>query len=323
MIEFSSPLYFLLFGFIPLLLLWYILKGRKQEGFIQVSSINLINKKLVKRGAIRKAILLILQFAIMVLIIFGLARPRAVDSLEENIVDVIDIVMVVDISSSMLAEDFKPNRLEAVKKTAEEFIESRKGDRIGLLVFAGETFIQCPLTVDFNVLISLLREVSVAELEYDGTAIGMAIANAINRLRNSQAESKVIILLSDGSNNAGELEPLTAADMAKEFGIKIYTIGAGTNESVTYIPNRGYIRNEIDENTLQEIAGRTQARYFRATDVESLGLVYNEIDQLERSTIEIKQYTRYRELYGIFLIPALILGVVYDSLNRSVFRRIR
>ncbi|MEE9189948.1 MAG: VWA domain-containing protein, partial [Candidatus Neomarinimicrobiota bacterium] len=302
---------------------WYILKGRKREGFIQVSSVNLISKKLVKRGAIRKAILLFLQFAMIVLIIFGLARPRSVDSLEENIVDVIDIVMVVDISSSMLAEDFKPNRLEAVKKTAEKFIENRKGDRIGLLVFAGETFIQCPLTVDFDVLINLLREVTVAELEYDGTAIGMAIANAINRLRNSEAESKVIILLSDGSNNTGELEPLTAADMAKEFGIKIYTIGAGTNESVTYIPNRGYIRNEIDENTLQEIAGRTQARYFRATDVKSLSLVYDEIDQLERSTIEVKQYTRYRELYGFFLIPALILGVLFDSLNRSIFRSIR
>ena len=251
----------------------------------------------------------------------GLSRPRLVDTLEETKIEVVDIILVLDISSSMLAEDFKPNRLEAVKKTAKTFIENRKGDRIGLLVFAGETFIQCPLTIDVDVLTNLLKDVTVAEKEYDGTAIGMAIANATNRLRNSDDVSKVMILLSDGSNNAGELDPLTAAEMASEFDIKIYTISAGTNQSVTYIPNRGYIRNEIDEETLKAIARQTNGQYFRANNIQKLKQIYKEIDRLERSEIEVKTYTRYQDLYGWFLIPAAIFGLWYESLNRSIFRR--
>ena len=181
-------------------------------------------------------------------------------------VDVVDIIMVLDISSSMLAEDFQPNRLEAVKTAAQQFIENRAGDRIGLLVFAGETFIQCPLTTDKDVLVSLLNDVRVAEKEYDGTAIGMAIANATNRLRSSEAKSKVMILLSDGSNNAGELDPTTAADLASQFDIKVYTIGAATDQSLTYIPGVGRMVNEIDEETLKAIAKTTGGRYFRARD---------------------------------------------------------
>ena len=169
-------------------------------------------------------------------------------------IDIVDIVLVIDISSSMLATDFKPNRLEVVKKTAKNFISKRDGDRLGILVFAGESFIQCPLTIDKDVLLSLMDEVSVAQQSYDGTAIGMAIANATNRLRNSASKSKVMILLSDGSNNSGELDPTTAADLAKQFNIKIYTIGAGTNDDVSFIPGRGYIRNEIDEKSLIAIA---------------------------------------------------------------------
>jgi Ca-activated chloride channel family protein len=322
LIEFSAPQYLFLLILIPFLIIWYFKKGRKSEGTIQISSTRLISKNFITRGSRRSNLLIALQMLVLILVILGLARPRSIDTLEETKIDVIDIVMVIDISSSMLAEDFQPNRLEAVKKTAEKFVAGRKGDRIGLLVFAGETFIQCPLTIDIDVLKNLLKEVTVAEQEYDGTAIGMAIANATNRLRNSNAKSKVIILLSDGSNNAGELDPLTAADMAKEFDIKIYTIGAGTNESVTYIPNRGYIRNEIDEGTLKEISGRTDARYFRATNVKSLELIYEEIDNLERSEIEIKTYTRYKDLYAWFLFPALFTGVVYQSLRHSIFRRI-
>ena len=159
----------------------------------------------------------------------------------------------------MLATDFKPNRLEVVKKTAKNFISKRDGDRLGILVFAGESFIQCPLTIDKDVLLSLMDEVSVAQQSYDGTAIGMAIANATNRLRNSASKSKVMILLSDGSNNSGELDPSTAADLAKQFNIKIYTIGAGTNDDVSFIPGRGYIRNEIDEKSLKAIAKKTGA----------------------------------------------------------------
>lgn len=214
-----------------------------------------------------------------------------------------------------------PNRLEAVKKTAKNFIDARNNDRIGVLVFAGESFIQCPLTVDKEVLISLMDEVKVAEQSYDGTAIGMAIANATNRLRHSDAMSKVMILLSDGSNNAGELDPLTSADLASNFGIKIYTIGAGTNQDVSFIPGRGYIRNEIDEETLKSIAKRTDGKYFRATNISGLEQVYATIDELERTEIEIKEYTRYKELFGWFLIPALILGLGGQTIDRTLYRR--
>ena len=246
--------------------------------------------------------------------------PRSVNNLKETSVSVIDILLVLDISSSMLADDFKPNRLEAVKKTASEFIQSRKEDRIGILVFAGESFIQCPLTIDKTVLKSLINEITVASKEYDGTAIGMAIANGTNRLRNSKVESKVMILLSDGSNNSGEIDPITAAELADQFNIKIYTIGAGTNKSYTRIPGRGMIRNEIDEETLIRIAKVTGGKYFRATDIETLGLVYSEISSLERSEIDVKEYTQYRELYGWFLIPAFILGMSMEIIRRSIFR---
>jgi len=321
MIEFANPYYILLLLLIPLLIFWYMVFGRKREGTIQFSATKLIGDHFKKRGKIRTAMMKTISFIIMVLIIFGLTRPRLVDNLEETKIEVVDIVMVLDISSSMLAEDFKPNRLEAVKSTAKTFIENRKGDRIGLLVFAGETFIQCPLTIDTDVLVDLLDEVTVAEREYDGTAIGMAIANATNRLRTSDAKSKVMILLSDGSNNAGELDPLTAAEMAKEFDIKIYTIGAGTNQSVTYIPNRGYIRNEVDEETLKDIAKVTNGIYFRANNVNRLKSIYDEIDKLERSEIEVKTYTRYKDLYGWFLIPAAILGILFEVVSRGIFRR--
>jgi Ca-activated chloride channel family protein len=234
---------------------------------------------------------------------------------------VVDIVLVMDISSSMLATDFPPNRLEAVKKTAKDFINARSGDRMGVLVFAGESFIQCPLTIDQDVVLSLMDEIRVAEQSYDGTAIGMAIANATNRLRHSDAKSKVMILLSDGSNNAGELDPITAADLAAKFGIKIYTIGAGTNQDVSFIPGRGYIRNEIDEETLRSISQRTNGRYFRATNVSVLEEVYTTIDQLERTEIEVKEYTRYRELFGWFLIPAIIFGLGGQTIDRTLFRR--
>ena len=321
MIEYANPLYFLLLVLIPVLMLWYWKYGKKFEGTIQFSSTKLLGNYFKKRGRGRIILMQIILMSMLVLTVFGLARPRLVDTLEETKIEVVDIILVLDISSSMLAEDFKPNRLEAVKKTAKTFVENRKGDRIGLLVFAGETFIQCPLTIDTNVLTNLLKDVTVAEQEYDGTAIGMAIANAINRLRNSDAKSKVMILLSDGSNNAGELDPLTAAEMANEFDIKIYTIGAGTNQSVTYIPNRGYIRNEVDEETLRAIAKQTNGHYFRANNIGRLKRIYEEIDKLERSEIEVKTYSRYQDLYGWFLIPAAILGLWYEAVNRSIFRR--
>ena len=318
--HFQSPLYLILLVLIPALALWYYRLGRKKQGTIQISSTIFTSIAMQRSGLMKKNIVVATYLIIMVLIILGIARPRKVDKIKETSVSVIDMLLVLDISSSMLADDFAPNRLEAVKNTAINFIDNRKEDRIGILVFAGESFIQCPLTIDKTILKSLISEIKVASKDYDGTAIGMAIANGTNRFRSSEVESKVMILLSDGSNNSGEIDPITAAELAKEFGIKIYTIGAGTNQSYTRIPGRGLILNEIDESTLKKIAKVTGGKYFRATDIEALELIYSEINNLERSEIQVKEYTQYQELYGWFLIPALFLGTFIEAIKRLFFR---
>jgi len=299
---------------------YFRLSGRNKEGTVRYSSASFISQELKIIGQRKRRTIHLLYFLMLTLMILGLARPRWIGHLQESSVNVIDMLMVLDISSSMLADDFPPNRLEAVKKTASQFIEGRKEDRIGILVFAGESFIQCPLTVDKSVLQSLIREISIASKEHDGTAIGMAIANGTNRLRHSTVESKVMILLSDGSNNAGEIEPKTAAELAAQYGIKIYTIGAGTNQSYTRIPGRGMIRNEIDEETLIHIANVTGGKFFRATDVAALESIYQEIDLLERSEIEVKEYTNYVEIYGWFIIPAFLIGLGMETTRRSIFQ---
>lgn len=321
MVTFASPWFLSLLLLIPILFVVKNLLSKSKNGALKLSSRTIVSSQMIKKGQLKNRILSFFHFAVIILIIIGLARPRIIQSLQEKSIEVIDIVLVIDISSSMLATDFKPNRLEVVKKTAKNFIEKRDGDRLGILVFAGESFIQCPLTVDHDVLLSLMDEISVAQQSFDGTAIGMAIANATNRLRKSTAKSKVMILLSDGSNNAGELDPNTAADLANQFGIKIYTIGAGTNQDVSFIPGRGYIRNEIDEKTLQSIAKQTGGAYFRATNNQALEEIYSTIDELERTEVEIKVYTQYQELYGWLFIPALLLGVGGNILERYIFRR--
>ena len=321
MVTFASPWFLSLLLLIPILFVVKNFLIKSKNGVLKLSSRTIVSYQMIKKGQLKNRILTFFHFAVIILIIIGLARPRIIQSLQEKSIEVIDIVLVIDISSSMLATDFKPNRLEVVKKTAKNFIEKRDGDRLGILVFAGESFIQCPLTVDHDVLLSLMDEISVAQQSFDGTAIGMAIANATNRLRKSTAKSKVMILLSDGSNNAGELDPNTAADLANQFGIKIYTIGAGTNQDVSFIPGRGYIRNEIDEKTLQSIAKQTGGAYFRATNNQALEEIYSTIDELERTEVEIKVYTQYQELYGWLFIPALLLGVGGNILERYIFRR--
>ncbi|MGY8751522.1 MAG: VWA domain-containing protein [Fidelibacterota bacterium] len=321
MIFFSNPLYLLGLIIILALYLYHRFFGKNFEGTLSISSESLISNEMKKRGKIRYKLIKFLNYFSLCLIIVGLSRPQLIDSIKETNVDIVDIVLVMDISSSMLATDFPPNRLEAVKNTAIDFIKARSGDRLGVLVFAGESFIQCPLTIDQDVLVSLMGEIKVAEQSYDGTAIGMAIANATNRLRHSDSKSKVMILLSDGSNNAGELDPLTAADLAAKFNIKIYTIGAGTNQDVSFIPGRGYIRNEIDEETLKSISKRTNGQYYRATNLSGLEQIYNTIDTLEKTEIEIKEFTQYKELFGWFLIPALILSLSGQTLDRNIFRK--
>ena len=317
---FQSPLYLVLLVLIPALVLWYVKSGRKNQGTLQISSEKYTSIKIRRTGSIKKNVILGLHLSIIFLIIIGLSRPQKIDKITENSVNVVDILLVLDISSSMLADDFLPNRLEAVKETAMSFINNREEDRIGILVFAGESFIQCPLTIDKSILKSLISEIKVASKEYDGTAIGMAIANGTNRFRSSNVESKVMILLSDGSNNSGEIDPITAAEIASQFNIKIYTIGAGTDQAYTKIPGRGLIVNEIDEITLKKIADVTGGKYFRATDIQALESIYLEIDELERSEIEINEYTLYKELYGWFLIPALLLSILFFVLKQIIFR---
>ena len=321
MIILGNPWYLLILAILPLVFIYKSFLSRSKDGSFRISSKSIISEKMIRKGIYKKRLLSFIQYLSMFLIILGLSRPRLIESLQEKNIEIVDIVLVIDISSSMLATDFQPNRLEVVKKTAKDFITQRKGDRLGILVFAGESFIQCPLTIDNEVLLSLMSEIKVAQQSYDGTAIGMAIANATNRLRNSDAKSKVMILLSDGSNNAGELDPNTAADLAKQFGIKIYTIGAGTNQDVSFIPGRGYIRNEIDEETLKAIAKQTGGQYFRATNTEGLKEIYSTINALERTEVEIKVFTQYRELYGWLFIPALALGLGGNLLGRLYFRR--
>ena len=294
----------------------------KKTSSVQVSSFKSLKNFFGNQGKIKVFFINALFIVALLLIIVGFARPQ-ISSLDKDItVEVIDIVLVLDTSSSMLAEDFKPNRLEAVKDAAKEFIKNRSGDRIGLLVFGKDTFIQCPLTIDYSVLNNLLSEVTVMEPKYDGTAIGVAIANGVNRLRNSDSESKVIILLSDGSNNVGSIDPISAAKIAKEYNIKVYTIGAGTNQSITQIPGRGFVRNEIDEDTLKGIAEVTNAKYFRATDKKSLSGIYREIDNLEKSEITVSYFSSYQEIYIWFLIIGFFFLIISEILRAYYFRKV-
>ena len=294
----------------------------KKTSSVQVSSFNSLKNFFGNQGKIKVFFINALFIVALLLIIVGFARPQ-ISSLDKDItVEVIDIVLVLDTSSSMLAEDFKPNRLEAVKDAAKEFIKNRSGDRIGLLVFGKDTFIQCPLTIDYSVLNNLLSEVTVMEPKYDGTAIGVAIANGVNRLRNSDSESKVIILLSDGSNNVGSIDPISAAKIAKEYNIKVYTIGAGTNQSITQIPGRGFVRNEIDEDTLKGIAEVTNAKYFRATDKKSLSGIYREIDNLEKSEITVSYFSSYQDIYIWFLIIGFFFLIISEILRAYYFRKV-
>ena len=319
--EFLNPNFLII---IPLFMVLVIVKifFYKKKSSVQVSSFNSLKNFFGNQGKIKVFFINALFIVALLLIIVGFARPQ-ISSLDKDItVEVIDIVLVLDTSSSMLAEDFKPNRLEAVKDAAKEFIKNRSGDRIGLLVFGKDTFIQCPLTIDYSVLNNLLSEVTVMEPKYDGTAIGVAIANGVNRLRNSDSESKVIILLSDGSNNVGSIDPISAAKIAKEYNIKVYTIGAGTNQSITQIPGRGFVRNEIDEDTLKGIAEVTNAKYFRATDKKSLSGIYREIDNLEKSEITVSYFSSYQEIYIWFLIIGFFLLIISEVLRAYYFRKV-
>ena len=327
--EFGQPYYLLLILILPLLVLWYFKKGQNQEATIRFSNLELISKSVIRNGKMKNMFFIIGRLFIMLLIIFALARPRLSDTIRESKTEIVDILLVIDQSSSMLAQDFKPNRLEAAKEVAKKFIKDREGDRLGLIVFAGEPYIQCPLTRDINVLLEFTDEIEIIDQEHDGTAIGMAIANSINRLRESDTKSKTIILLSDGSNNQGELDPITAAGLAAKFDIKIYTVAAGTHGLAPYPVTDAWGRQviqkvqvDVDEESLKEIAIITGGQFFRATDNKSLLKVYEDIDALERTEIEVKEYQNYTELYSWFTIPAAFASIFFLFLSRGIFHKL-
>jgi len=328
-VEFGQPYYLLLILILPLLVLWYFKRGQNQEATIRFSNLDLIPESIIRNGKMKNMFFIIGRLFIMLLIIIALARPRLSDTIRESKTEIVDILLVIDQSSSMLAQDFKPNRLEAAKEVGKKFIKDREGDRLGLIVFAGEPYIQCPLTRDINVLLEFTDKIEIIDREHDGTAIGMAIANSINRLRESDTKSKTIILLSDGSNNQGELDPITAAGLAAKFGIKIYTVAAGTHGLAPYPVTDAWGRQviqkvqvDVDEESLKEIANITGGQFFRATDNKSLLKIYEEIDALERTEIEVKEYQNYTELYSWFTIPAAFASIFFLFFSRGIFNKL-
>ena len=268
--------------------------------------------------------LFVLRMLALSLVLIAIARPQAGARSEEVITEGVDILLAIDVSSSMKTEDFKPrNRLYVAKQVVAEFVRSRPHDRIGMVAFAARALTKCPLTIDHDILLTLLEDVRIGSIE-DGTAIGTAIATSVNRLRDSNAKSRIIILLTDGVNNRGEIDPLTAAELAKTFGIKIYAVGAGREGYAPYPfedPVYGTVYQdvlvEIDEKTLEDIAKLTEGKYFRATDEKSLAKVYEEIDELEKTKIEQKEYVRYTELAPYLMMAALGLLLAESLLSRT------
>ncbi|GAB4365506.1 MAG: VWA domain-containing protein [Calditrichia bacterium] len=330
MFRFANPEYLFLLVLIPLLGYYHWRRRQKMSAQVKFSTLKHMRKvPITFRQRLRKYFY-VLRLIIIALIILGLARPQSGTRQQEITTEGIDIMMALDVSSSMLAEDFKPkNRLEAVKVIAQEFIRGRTNDRIGLVIFAGEAFTQCPLTLDYGVLIQLLEKISVAPQDWDGTAIGNGLATAVARLKDSKAKSKVIILLTDGRNNAGEINPMTAAQIAQTFNIRIYTIGTGTRGSALYpiddpIWGKRYVNMpvEIDEEILKKIAAQTNGQYFRATDSEKLRAIYAQINEMEKTKIQVKEFTRYRELFVNYVVMGLALLVLEIVLAGTWLRKL-
>lgn len=325
-IVFAEPLFLWLLLIVPALVVYYILRNKKNIPSFRLSSLSFAAG--IKPG-IRvyiRHILFAFRMIVLALLIIVIARPQSTDKWQDVSSEGIDIMLAIDISGSMLARDFTPDRLEAAKNVATQFISGRPTDRIGLVIFSGESFTQCPLTTDHAVLVNLMREMQSGMIE-DGTAIGLGLATAVNRIKDSDAKSKVIILLTDGVNNRGEIAPITAAEIAETLGLRVYTIGVGTRGMAPYpiqTPAGTRFQNmpvEIDEDVLREIAGMTGGKYFRATNNESLEQIYNEIDQLEKSKIDVQEYSIKHEEFLPFAIIAIILLFVEMFVSKVVMRK--
>jgi Ca-activated chloride channel family protein len=326
-VTFANKGFLFLLLLIPALSAWYYFRQKYRESDVRFSSLTPFSEVSSTRKERARHLPFILRMAALTLLIFALARPQSTSHGENVYSEGIDIVLALDISGSMLAEDFHPNRIEAAKAVAQEFINGRTNDRIGLVIFSSESFTQCPLTVDYAVLKNLLKPVKPGMIE-DGTAIGLGIANAVNRLKDSKSKSKVIILLTDGVNNRGEIDPTTAAQIAASYGIRVYTVGMGTIGEAPYPAQTPFgIRYQmmpvdLDENALTKIAEITDGKYFRATDNATLEKIYKEIDRLEKTRIEVRSYRRFTELFYSYVGLALFLLMVDVGISKTWLRKL-
>ena len=334
--EFASPLYFILLLLLVPYIIWYFLLRnngkRKAESSICLSDTNVYRNAPVSWRVRLMGVPMALRCIAFILIVVALARPQTRNAWNEKTVEGIDIMLAMDVSTSMLAEDLKPNRIEAAKAVAGEFIADRPNDNIGLTIFAGEAFTQCPMTVDHASLQNLLNntrtDIAAQGLISDGTAIGMGLANAVSRLKNSKSKSKVVILLTDGSNNMCDISPMTAAQIAKSLGIRVYTIGVGTTGVAPYpMPVAGGIQYvnmpvEIDTKTLEGIAATSEGNFYRATNNKELVQIYKDIDKLEKTRQNVKKFSKRYEAYQPFAIAAALLMLLEVLLRLTVFRKI-
>ncbi len=326
--TFASPGYlFLLLLLVPIVG-WYIWKLHSAHAAVQLSSIASLQQQPKSLRVWLIHVPFVLRVLLVTLLSLALARPQLSNRWQSESTEGIDIMMALDISGTMLGEDLKPNRLEAAKAVATDFVLSRPNDQIGLVVFAGESFTQCPLTTDHAVLVNLFQSVKFGMIE-DGTAIGLGLANAVNRMKDSPTKSKVVILLTDGSNNRGDIDPQTAAEIAKTFNIRVYAIGVGSYSKEVKVPihtpygvQYGTMSSEFDETTLRNIAQMTGGEYFRATDNNSLRAIYSQIDQLEKTKIRVREYSKRTEHFAPFLMAALACLLLELLLRYFVLRTV-
>jgi len=325
--TFANPHYLWFLTILVPLIAWYVYKQARADASLRMSTLSPFKgmKKSIKQYAIHG--LFVLRCMAIALIIVAIARPQTSNSMRKESTEGIDIMLALDISGTMLAEDLKPNRLDAAKNVAISFVSDRPNDNIGLVVFAGESFTQCPLTTDHAALINLFQSVEYGMIE-DGTAIGLGLANAVNRLKESKAVSKVVILLTDGSNNRGDISPITAAEIAKTMGVRVYTIGAGASDVAPYpfqTPMGVRYQNipvEIDEDVLREIADMTGGAYFRAKDTKKLEMIYDEIDQMEKTKLLVREYSKKSEDFWPFLLGAFVCLMIEMVLKLTWLRRL-
>ncbi|HTK83438.1 MAG TPA: VWA domain-containing protein [Bacteroidota bacterium] len=325
--TFANPEFLFLLALVPVMAFWYWKRQRQQLVEMQVPTLEVVRNVPRSWRQRLRHLLFVFRTIAFILLIIALARPQSTSAGENVTTEGIDIVLASDISGSMLAEDFHPNRVEAAKRVAADFIDGRPNDRIGLVIFAGESFTQCPLTLDHGVLKNLLSQVKTGMIE-DGTAIGSGLATAVARLKESKAKSRVVVLLTDGVNNRGSIDPLTAANIAQTFGIRVYTIGVGTRGTAPYpvqTPFGTQYQNvpvEIDGILLQKIADQTGGKYFRATDNQTLKVIYEEIDRLEKTKIEVTQFRRHKEEFYSAAMFAGFFLLLEVFLSQTLFRKL-